>query len=135
MSYLRKISISPAGDASWAVLADEAAGEYIAGGPPHMRGLAQVEPLYGSQSPFVADQGNRTWTWTFVVMREHADAEAAAAFLASHPADISGLLDVQMIQGSTTTVMTDAVLTAYEPDEPTGRSTNIRYQFTGATYS
>ena len=80
-------------------------------------------------------RGNRFWTLPFTVSRQHASPEAAAAFLDTHAAALPDAIDLKIVQGATTTYLAAAVLTSLDPDEPTGRSTVIRYQFTGPNYT
>ena len=136
-STLRTISIKPAGSGSYSALADETASpqDFITGFNPSQTAVVQHEPLYGSETPFVAARGNRDWRLRFSVQRSHANPEAAATFIQGHAASIPDQLDIQIVQGAVTTHMLGAALESLSFDEPSGSSTTTHYTFIGPTYS
>jgi hypothetical protein len=95
----------------------------------NMRPIEQVEPLYGAANIFVRDAGNRQWNLSFAVTRQHASPDAALLYLSTHAAALPNNVDLQITQGADTIYLVNALMTSFEPEEPTGLSTTIRYQF------
>lgn len=124
-------------------LADEAAGalgDRIKGFKVTMvKAAAQVDELAWSAAASVNDTGNARWQISFGVDRQHASADAAAAFLADHPAAFAtpprANFDVKVTVGATARVVKKAAMTLLEPDEHSDQSTFIRYGWMGETYS
>lgn len=129
------IRTAAVGGGAYSAFVDETAGDVIAGFKAAMRALVQNEPLYGSETPFIASRGNRGFTLSFSVSRVHTDPEAAASFLRDHPASIPDQLDLKIVQGAVTSYAAAAALETIEPDEPTGRSTTIHYTFACPTFN
>lgn len=112
-------------------LGDDAAGDFILDdGGDHQR-LAQVTPLAGGATVSTIARENRSNTRTFTVSKEHADLAAAATWFNQHPDSLAADDELKITEGSSVSKMADAVLTAVQRVQLTGKSTVIRYQFTG----
>jgi len=96
--------------------------------------LPQVEPMFRAASKFVAARGNRSWSVTFVVNRQHASIAAAFSFPQSHAASIPNGVDLKFEESGNTLYLANAVLTGFDPGEPGGVSTTIKYTFVGQSY-
>ncbi|HXI73451.1 MAG TPA: hypothetical protein VNN22_24170 [Verrucomicrobiae bacterium] len=137
-----KIEYRAAGNGvgGWTVLADEsvaALGARISGFQPKSVSQPAIEPGFGAGGVAVYDNGNDTWTVSFLIERQHASPDSAVTFLAAHPAMFStlGNLDLKITQGGSITYMAAVARTEFTPDPASDQSTRCRYAFVGGSYS
>jgi hypothetical protein len=116
-------------------LGDDTAGDYILDdGGGHAR-VVQQEPLAGGTVPFTAARGNHSNQRGFTVSKEHADAKTAKAWFNRHPDTLADAGELRITEGDDADTMPDAVLVSVDRVQLTGRSTVLRYQFTGGQIS
>ena len=109
-----KISYRTAGSGNYSVLGDESdRTNTIRDYRPSMQGLAEVTPMFGSATQFVAALGNRIWSLTFAVERTHSSLAAAVDFLASHPLALPDAVDLKIEQGANTVYLAGGVMTGF----------------------
>lgn len=112
-------------------LGDDAAGDFILDdGGQHQR-VVQQEPLAGGTAPFTAARGNHSNQRSFTVSKEHADLATAKAWFNRHPDELADSGELRITEGTDVDRMPDAVLVSVDRVQLTGRSTVLRYQFTG----
>jgi hypothetical protein len=112
-------------------LGDDSVGDFILDdGGPHQR-VVQQEPLAGGSAPFTAGRGNHINQRSFTVSKEHASLAAAVDWFNTHPDDLATSGTLQITEGATVVQQTGAVLVSVDRVNLTGRSTILRYQFTG----
>lgn len=112
-------------------LGDDDAGDFILDdGGSHQR-VVQQTPLAGGSAPFTTARGNHSNQRSFSIAKEHADAKTAVAWWNNHPDSLpdSGVLKVT--ESDKICLMNDAVLVSVDRLSLTGKSTTLRYQFTG----
>lgn len=128
-----KITCTPIPAAAAIILGDDAAGDFILEVPlPQEARSAQVEPLFRSDNPFAEPRGNKLCSFSWSVSRQHASADAAAAFVLTHRASVPKKCSIAILQGATTTTFVSALIVAVEAVSLVGRSTVMRYSVTGA---
>jgi hypothetical protein len=124
----------------WATLADDASAstlDKISGFQPVPQKQPQVVPLVRSAAPFIADRGNRAWSVSFVVDRQHATPAAAALFCSTHPllfgdnynVDLKITIDTQILY------LHDAAVVNFQPAPHSDKSTLCAYSFLGKQYN
>lgn len=130
-----KISYRTAGAGSYVALADLASREFIAGFVARPQSELQVEPLFRAAHVKVFARGNLQWQIDFYVSREHASADAAAEFLATHRAVLPGLADLKVEVGAKTLYAHRAGLATCEPADESDKSTLFHYVWIAEQYS
>lgn len=141
---------TPPGSGEWLTLADEdplnanGTSDRISLYKPSLGKSPQREALAFSADTFVADRGNALWEVSFTVDREHASADAALKFVATHgliftaqpSATASTNFDLAISLAEHQKVyMPDCAVVRAEPDAHSDRSTRFSYQFTGPRYN
>lgn len=112
-------------------LGDDAAGDCISEeSGPHTRKVQQDDLAFGAH-PFTAPNGNARNTTTFVVDKVHADDKTAARYWRQHPDSLPGQAELQWINADFTDKLADACLVSIERGRRDGKSTLMRYTFTG----
>lgn len=113
-------------------LGDDSAGDFIlAQGGPHQR-LVQQDPLVqDAGAPLTQPRGNYSNQLSYAVSKQHASAAAAKAWFHRHPDELPAAGELRITEGTDADSMADAVLQNVERVELTGRSTVMRYTFTG----
>jgi hypothetical protein len=113
-------------------LADDLAGDFIIPGVnrSHAR-VIQTDVLAGAEAEASRPRGNIRNTISFVVDREHADMAAAAVYLLATPDSLPGQGALRISEGIEAYEMADACLVSAELVLLTGRSTQMRFTFTG----
>ncbi len=112
-------------------LGDDAAGDFIIDdGGTHQR-VVQQTPLLGGSEPFIAARGNNSNTRGFTISKEHATLAEAKAWFNRHPDTLPGSGGLWITEGTDIDLMTNAVLVSVERVSLTGKSTTLRYTFTG----
>ncbi len=97
-----------------------------------MKRSPQIVPAYNSPNPFVRGTGNAAWTASFQSITEHATEAAALAYQLAQTTAIPETIDLEIVIGATTYYMPACVFALFDPDEQTGISNTIRYQFIGS---
>jgi hypothetical protein len=113
-------------------IGDDSAGDFIS--PAVARGHAralQMEQLFRGAAEATFARGNIRNTIQFAVEKEHATAEDAVIHLFSYPDSLPGSGALRVTEGDTGYEMADACLTAVDLVALTGRSTTMRFSFTG----
>lgn len=112
-------------------LGDDTTGDKITDhGGGHAR-LLQSEPLLGGGAPAHFARGNHTNQRSFTVDKVHADAKAALKWWEAHPDDLPDSGVLRTSESTYAAQMADAVLVAVERLERTGKTTLMKYTFTG----
>jgi len=113
-------------------LGNDAAGDFItpAVGRAHAR-LVQTEDLLGGANPAHFARGNARNTISFIVEEEHASLAAAVEHVFSFPDSLPGTGELRLTEGTTSWHILDACLSGVELVGLTGRSTALKYNFTG----
>ena len=91
----------------------------------------QVDTLAGAGAPFVYPRGNVRNTVSFVIDRQHANNEAAVIHILTYPDSLPNQAALRISQDYEAFQMADACLVSAEIVALIGRSTQIRYTFTG----
>lgn len=128
------ITVTPSGGGVGITLGDDSAGDFIVVAPllDDVR-TVQVDPLFESDTPFSKGRGNRMREFSWVVDREHADAEAAASFALTHANGIPEDVSINIDTGANSFTIEHAVIARVTVLQVTGRSTTVRYTVTGAS--
>lgn len=137
---------TPPGSGTYTPLADETSPvtqDRISQYRPVLGKTPQQDQLAFSAGQFVADRGNALWNLSFVVDRQHSDADVAIAFLALHAAIFGQVpvsnqsinFDLKVILLSGIVYMPNCAVTRFEPDAQSDQSTRCAYGFTGGSYT
>lgn len=117
------------------ILGDDAAGDFVEDhGGGHAR-LVQQDALAGGNATLTIARGNQSNQRSFTVDRQHADAATAVNWWNTHPEDLPDSGTLRITEGPFAAEMPDAVLVSVERLQLTGRSTVLRYNFTGGRIS
>ncbi len=112
-------------------LGDDSTGDCISEeSGPHTREVQQ-ENLAFAAAPFSAGRGNARNGTTFTVDKVHADEKTAARYWRQHPDSLPGQAQLSWINDDFTDKMADACLVSIERGLRNGKSTLMRYTFTG----
>lgn len=128
------------GGGGYITLADEGTptfAEKITGFQPVLAKSPMEEPGFGSLGIAIFDTGNQKWKVSFSIERVHASPDAAALFLALHPAAFAavGNLDLQITVGTSVIYLPACAVTEFTPDPHSDQSTKTRYSFIGGSYT
>lgn len=114
-----------------ATLGDDDAGDVIFDeGGGHSRQV-QREPVAFADYEFTAGRGNVREEFRFTIEKLHADENAAATYWRSHPASLDASAALVFEAGTYTDTIADAALVSVERVRRDGKSTVMRYTFTG----
>lgn len=113
-------------------LGDDTAGDFIAPavGRSHRR-LVQTEPLLGGSNALNFARGNANNQISFVIQKQHDSLAAAVTHVFSFPDSLPGSGVLRLTEGTSAYQMAAACLTDVELVDLTGRSTALKYAFTG----
>lgn len=115
------------------VLGDDSTGsDYITEPPlPSESRQVQTEPLPWFSYPFVVGRGNRDVSFSWTVARQHSTKGAASDFCKTHAPLVPVNCSLSILEGSTTTTYSRAIMGRVECVEINGVSTRFRYSVTG----
>jgi hypothetical protein len=128
-----KIVATPIPAASPVTLGEDAAGDYIIEPPqPVERREVQSEGLAFADTKFVTGRGNREYSFSWVVARQHADQEAAEGFTWGHAATVPMNCSLAITDAPGAPNFSSAVIVEVAIVELKGQSTKTRYTVQGA---
>jgi len=113
-------------------LGDDSAGDFIAPAfsRSHTRAL-QAEDLLGAANPATFPRGNARNAIAFVVAKEHASIAAAIVYLLSFPDGLDAQATLKFTESTSIYEMLNACFAGAELVDVTGKSTAMRFNFTG----
>jgi hypothetical protein len=131
-----KITVTPLPSGAAIVLGDVESGEIIVDPPllPVERRAVQSEGLAFAATAWGKGRGNRSRSFSWTVLKEHADAGAAEGFTHTHAAEVPIDCSILITDGESSWSYSSAQIEEVACVGLSGRSTKYRYSVVNAIY-
>lgn len=112
-------------------LGNDALGDFILDHGGTNQRTFQRDNLPGSGAPFSEPKGNHTNDRSFTVSKQHTDGKAAIEWFNAHPDGLPDSGTLRISESNYACEMAQAILVSVERFELSGKSTLMKYNFTG----